>query len=116
MQVEVDVPNTDGALSPGMYAEVTLNVKRTGDALVVPIQAVDREGPQPVVLVVNPQNRVEKRIVQTGVATANRVEILSGVREGEQVVVANQASFQAGELVTPKQSVMAEASAATEAK
>lgn len=116
MQVEVDVPNTDGALSPGMYAEVTLNVKRTGDALVVPIQAVDREGPQPVVLVVNPQNRVEKRIVQTDVATANRVEILSGVREGEQVIVANQASFQAGELVTPKQSVMAEASAATEAK
>jgi len=116
MQVEVDVPNTDGALSPGMYAEVTLNVKHTGDALVVPIQAVDREGPQPVVLVVNPQNRVERRTVQTGVATANRVEILSGVREGEQVVVANQASFQAGELVTPKQSAMAEASAATEAK
>jgi RND family efflux transporter MFP subunit len=112
MQVEVDVINTDGSLSPGMYAEVTLNVKHTGDALVVPVQAVDRDGPQPAVLVVNPQNRVEKRTVQTGIATANRVEILSGLHEGEQVIVANQASFQPGELVTPRQSAIVAAGAA----
>jgi RND family efflux transporter MFP subunit len=110
MQVEIDVPNRDGSLSPGMYAEVTLNVKRAQDALVVPVQAVDRAGRQPTVLVVNPQHRVEQRTVQTGLATANRVEILSGLREGEQVIVANQSSFQAGELVSPKESsiVMAE--------
>jgi RND family efflux transporter MFP subunit len=110
MQVEIDVPNRDGSLSPGMYAEVTLNVKRAQDALVVPAQAVDRAGRQPTVLVVNPQHRVEQRTVQTGLATANRVEILSGLREGEQVIVANQSSFQAGELVSPKESsiVMAE--------
>lgn len=110
MQVEIDVPNRDGSLSPGMYAEVTLNVKRAQDALVVPVQAVDRAGRQPTVLVVNPQHRVEQRTVQTGLATANRVEILSGLREGEQVIVANQSSFQAGELVSSKASsiVMAE--------
>ena len=107
MQVEVDVPNPDGSLTPGMYAQVTLNVKRSGDALVVPIQAVDTSGSQPTLLVVNAQNRVEKRAVQTGVSTANRVEILSGLRDGEQVIVANQAGFQPDELVTPKQSAMA---------
>ena len=116
MQVEVDVPNRDGTLTPGMYAEVTLNVKRTGNALVVPVQAVDRDGPQPVITVLNAQNRVEKRIVKTGVATANRVEILSGLHDGEQVIVANQSSFQPGELVIPKQSTMVAASAATEAR
>jgi multidrug efflux pump subunit AcrA (membrane-fusion protein) len=99
-----------------MYAEVTLNVKRTGNALVVPVQAVDRDGPQPVITVLNAQNRVEKRIVKTGVATANRVEILSGLHDGEQVIVANQSSFQPGELVIPKQSTMVAASAATEAR
>jgi RND family efflux transporter MFP subunit len=109
MQVELDVPNRDGSLSPGMYAEVTLNIKRAQDALVVPVQAVDREGPQATVLVINPQDRVETRTVQTGLATANRVEILSGLREGEKVIVANQSSFQAGELVSPKQSSMATA-------
>ena len=95
-----------------MYAQVTLNVKRAGDALVVPIQAVDTSGPQPVLLVVNAQSRVERRAVQTGIATANRIEVLSGLREGEQVIVANQSSFQPGELVTAKQSVMAAAGAA----
>jgi RND family efflux transporter MFP subunit len=114
MQVEVDVPNADGSLTPGMYAQVTLNVKRSGDALVVPIQAVDTSGPQPIVLVVNTQSRVERRAVQTGIATANRIEVLSGLREGEQVIVANQASFQPGELVTAKQSAMATANDATE--
>jgi RND family efflux transporter MFP subunit len=115
MQVEVDVPNADGSLAPGMYAEVTLNVKRAGDALVVPIQTVDTSGPQPILLVVNAQSRIERRAVQTGVATANRIEILSGLRDGEQVIVANQASFQPGELVTPKQSAMAAAGAAADA-
>jgi RND family efflux transporter MFP subunit len=115
MQVEVDVPNADGSLTPGMYAQVTLNVKRAGDALVVPIQAVDSSGPQPILLVVNAQSRVERRVVQTGVATANRIEILSGLREGEQVIVANQASFQPGVLVTAKHSAMTASGAANDA-
>jgi len=114
MQVEVDVPNADGSLTPGMYAQVMLNVRRSGDALVVPIQAVDTSGPLPIVLVVNTQSRVERRAVQTGIATANRIEVLNGLREGEQVIVANQASFQPGELVTAKQSAMAVANDATE--
>lgn len=104
MQVEVDVPNRDGSLAPGMYAEVTLNVKRSGDALVVPVQAIDRSEAQPVVLVVDGQNRVERRTVQTGITTANRVEVVSGLHEGEQVIVANQSSFQPGEMVSPKES------------
>jgi RND family efflux transporter MFP subunit len=115
MQVEVDVPNADGSLSPGMYAQVTLNVKHTGNAIVVPIQAVDTSALQPTLLVVNTQSRVERRAVQTGVATANRIEILSGLREGELVIVANQSSFQPGELVTAKQSAMAAAGAANDA-
>jgi RND family efflux transporter MFP subunit len=116
MQVEVDVPNADGSLTPGMYAQVTLNVKHAGDALVVPIQAVDTSGPQPILLVVNAQSRVERRVVQTGVATSNLIEVLSGLREGEQVIVANQASFQPGELVTAKYSATTAASAASDAQ
>jgi len=115
MQVEVDVPNAEGSLTPGMYAQVMLNVKRSGDALVVPIQAIDTSGPQPILLVVNAQSRVEKRMVQTGIATANRIEVLSGLREGEQVIVANQSSFQPSELVTAKLSAMTASGAANNA-
>ncbi len=115
MQLEVDVPNANGSLSPGMYAEVSLNIRRVGDALVVPINAVFRDGNSQSVYVVNAQNKVERRNVTLGVTTANQAEILSGLRDGEQVIVANQAGFQPGELVTPKPSALASINA-SEAK
>jgi RND family efflux transporter MFP subunit len=104
MQVEIDVVNRDGKLSPGMYAEVALSVQRSGDALAVPIQAVDQTGGPPFVMLVNRANTVEKRAVRVGIAGANRIEILSGLNEGDKVIIANLATFQAGEAVVPKQS------------
>ena len=104
MQVEIDVPNEDGKLSPGMYADVTLNIQRAGDALVVPVEAVDQSGSEPFVMLVNSSNKVEKRLVRIGVSTANRVEILSGLNAGDNVIVANLATFQQGEAVTAKSS------------
>jgi RND family efflux transporter MFP subunit len=115
MQVEVDVTNADGSLSPGMYAEVSLNIRRSGNALVLPINAVYRDGNTQTLYVVNTQNKVERRNVTLGVTTANQAEILSGLRDGEQVIIANQASFQPGELVTPKPSALASINA-SEAK
>jgi RND family efflux transporter MFP subunit len=105
MQVEIDVPNADGKLSPGMYADVSLNIQRTGDALVVPIQAVDQTG-QPFVMLVDSANKVEKRAVRIGVSTPNRIEILSGLSDGDRVIVANLATFTPGETVAPKLSAM----------
>jgi RND family efflux transporter MFP subunit len=102
MQVEIDVPNKDGKLSPGMYADVSLNIHRSGNALVVPAQGVDQTGTQPFVMLVDSTNKVERRLVRLGITTANRIEILSGVSEGDKVIVANLASFQPGESVTPK--------------
>jgi RND family efflux transporter MFP subunit len=106
MQVEIDVPNPAGTLTPGMYADVSLNIQRSGDALVVPVQAVDQTGTYPFVMLVNSANQVEKRVVQVGISTANRTEILSGLKEGDKVIVANLATFQPGEVVTPKRSVL----------
>lgn len=114
MQVEIDVPNPKGELTPGMYADVTLNIQRAGDALVVPVQAVDRSGPQPFVMLVDSSNHVQKKIVRVGVSTANRTEILSGLNNGDKVIIANLATFQPGELVTPRRSVMADPTAGGE--
>jgi RND family efflux transporter MFP subunit len=114
LQVEIDVPNAKGELTPGMYADVTLNIQRSGDALVVPVQAVDQSGANPFVMLVNSANRVEKRTVVMGVSTANRTEILSGLRDGDKVIVANLATFQPGELVIPRPSAMANANASGE--
>lgn len=114
LQVEIDVPNTDGSLTPGMYANVTLHIRRSGDALVVPIQTVDQSSAQPFVMLVNSENRIEKRTVRVGVLTADRAEILSGLKDGDKVILANLASFQPGETVTPRPSAMGASSNSTE--
>ena len=106
MQVEIDVPNKDGRLSPGMYADVSLNIQRAGNALIVPIQAVDQSGSQPFVMLVDSANQVEKRPVSIGVSTANAVEITRGLSDGDKVIVANLSSFQPGERVAPQTSSM----------
>ena len=102
MQVEIDVPNSKGQLQPGMYAQVTLDIQRTGDALVVPIQAVDQSGGQPAVMLVDDSNHVQRRPVKTGISTANRTEILSGLQAGDKVIATDLSSYQSGELVQPR--------------
>jgi RND family efflux transporter MFP subunit len=105
MQVEIDVPNPHYHLQPGMYAEVHLSANSIPNALTIPIQAIRRSENGASVLVIDPQNRVEAREVKLGVESSNNVEILSGLSQGEKVVVGNLGAYQPGELVRPKQAV-----------
>ena len=101
MLTEVDVPNPDLVLSPGMYAETKIQLQQKDDTLVLPAEAVVQNGDHAYVLVVDSTNHVEKRTVTLGIETANQTEILSGLRDGERVIAAGQAEYQSGEVVTP---------------
>jgi RND family efflux transporter MFP subunit len=112
MDTEVDVPNPNLVLIPGMYAEVDLTLDRRKAVLTVPVLAVDNAGPDAgEVMVVTPNQRVERRKVLLGLETADRVQIRSGLNEGDLVVVSGRDRLQAGQEVRPKISVL-EASAA----
>ena len=102
MHTEVDVPNPNRVLIEGMYAEATLRLERKAAALAVPLQAVDHEGDRSSVVVVTPANKIEERTVTLGVQNAGFTEVLSGVTDGEQVVVGDRGSLKPGELVRPK--------------
>jgi len=101
MLTEVDVPNPDLVLSPGMYAETTIQLQQKNDTLVLPAEAVVQNGDHTYVLVVDSTNHVERRNVTLGIETANQTEILSGLRAGERVIAAGQAEYQSGQVVTP---------------
>jgi RND family efflux transporter MFP subunit len=101
-QVEIDVPNQKLRLAPGMFASVNLEVQKHAGALMVPIQAISRATGNSSVLVVGEHNRVEAHDVHTGLEDANSVEVVSGVKEGDRVIVANLGSYQPGELVDPR--------------
>ena len=95
MQVEIDVPNPTYHLQPGMYADVSAERRASSpNVLTVPINAIQRGQNATTVLVVDAQNRVQKREVQTGVEDANKVEILSGLSEGDRVIIGNLGSYQ----------------------
>jgi len=101
-QVEIDVPNDKLHLNPGMYADVTLQVQKRSDALMVPVQAINRSTNKSSVLVVGENNRVQEREVRTGLEDPSSVEVISGLKEGDRVIVANLGSFRPGELVDPR--------------
>jgi len=108
-QVEIDVQNPDYHLQPGMYANVKLLANTQHNVLTVPVTAIQRSAGKTSVLVIDPQDRVEVRQVQLGIEGSNRVEVVSGVREGEKVIVGNLGSYQAGEVVKPRPAILTSA-------
>jgi RND family efflux transporter MFP subunit len=104
-QVEIDIPNQKLHLAPGMFADVVLEMERHESALLVPAQAVNRAGDQASALVVGNDNRVQVRPIRTGLEDPNSIEIISGLHEGDRVIVANLGSYQNGQTVDPRMSI-----------
>jgi RND family efflux transporter MFP subunit len=101
MITEIEVPNPDLELVPDMYATVVLNVEKHPQALAVPTEAV-AEGKTHTVYVVNHDNQIEEREVKLGLETPDKYEVLSGLQEGDLVVIGSRAGFQTGQKVEPK--------------
>jgi RND family efflux transporter MFP subunit len=102
MRAEVDVPNPQMVLVPGEYAQVELPVEQNDDALVVPVEAVDRNGDEASLWVVNGTHSLELRRIKLGIESSGQAEVTSGVSENELVVVGQRSTLQAGEQVIPK--------------
>jgi len=102
MHTEVDVRNPDHVLVPGLYAEADLTLEHREDIPSVPLQAVNHEGDKTTVFVVNTNNELEDRPVTLGLKTATDAEVVTGLREGEQVVVSDRSGLKAQEKVVPQ--------------
>lgn len=100
MRVEMEVPNPTSELVAGMYAHVTLKVDRRQHALAIPIEAVPAGGKS--VFVVNASHEVEERPVRLGLETPAKYEVLSGLKEGELVMIGNPAQLATGQKVEPR--------------
>lgn len=85
-KVRCVVDNSDGALKLDMFAKVTLGTTEEADAVTVPVDAIQQVDGQPVVFVRQSVTRFERRDVRIGRRSGERVEIASGLRDGERVV------------------------------
>jgi len=102
MHTEVDIPNTSNQLVPGTYAEAVLTVAERGNALVIPLQAINHEADKTSVFLVGDDDRVQDRPVTLGIQTPNYAEVLSGLRAGEQIVISDRTALKAGQKVKPQ--------------
>ena len=101
MVAEVDVPNPDLKLSPGMYAETEISLQRRDSVLAIPTDALVQNDNAPYVLTVDPAGRVQKKAVTLGIEEPEKVEIAKGLNEGETVIASGQANYHPGEVVQP---------------
>jgi RND family efflux transporter MFP subunit len=99
MHTEVDVSNPQRVLVPGLYADAELVFDQAVNVLTVPVQALNRERNETTVFVVNESGILEDRTVRLGLRTADYAEILSGLKEGSEVVVSDRSALKAGEPV-----------------
>ncbi|WP_343029834.1 efflux RND transporter periplasmic adaptor subunit [Dechloromonas hortensis] len=86
--VRIDLPNPNNLLKPGMFAQLELPTAAKGAVVTVPNSAVIDSGTRQIVLVQAKEGRFEPREVKLGARSDDRVEVIDGVRDGEQVVVA----------------------------
>lgn len=99
MDTEVDVPNHDGTLVPGMYAEVHLHLANLPHVLSVPLDAVDGIGTSVQQTYVVRAGVIHLTTVKTGLQTPTRIQILSGLQRGDEVVVGRHTGLFDGEKV-----------------
>jgi RND family efflux transporter MFP subunit len=102
MHTEVDVPNPGRLLMPGMYAETTLTLEAKDNVLAVPLEAVTHEGNQTTVYVASSTGKVEDRVVTMGLETSTDAEVVSGLAEGDSVIVSDRSGLKPGEEVQPQ--------------
>jgi Cu(I)/Ag(I) efflux system membrane fusion protein len=86
--VRIELPNPGGLLKPGMFAQMELQVGGKAQAVTVPVSAVIDSGTRQIVLIQLKEGRFEPREVKLGARSDTYVEMQSGVKEGELVVVA----------------------------
>ena len=102
MPVELEVNNSDGRLSSGMFPEVVWAVGRTGSSLFAPVSAVVRTTEATFVVRIHDGN-TEWVNVQTGELDGKSIEVIGGLRDGDEVAARGTDELRPGTHVVTKQ-------------
>ena len=94
-KVTLQVIDPEAELKPGMFARVGVVFARKADALISPRAALVDTESQPTVFIVE-NGKAQSRRIATGLTESGRIEVLSGLRGNEQVVVVGQNGLKSG--------------------
>src|ERR1700730_7193345 len=103
MDTQIDVENRNGSLMPGMYTETFLSLGEKKNVLTIPLEAVNRNAEDATALAVNAGNVIEERHARLGLEDEKRVEVISGLGDGDRVVIGNRSEFHSGQKIQPQE-------------
>lgn len=95
-------PNRDGTLIPGMFVSVRLSQGDHNSAILVPEKAISKDQSKQFVYVVGPGNKVAYREIRVGQQSEGQRVVLSGLTEGDRVVVDGQQRIRPDQTVVPR--------------
>ncbi|WP_434361939.1 efflux RND transporter periplasmic adaptor subunit [Parasalinivibrio latis] len=99
--LRAEFPNPDGILLPGMFVRTIVTVGTDPEAILVPQKAISRTPRgEAMAMVVNKENQVEARMVETAEAIDHQWRITAGLEEGDKVVVEGLQKIRPGAKVT----------------
>lgn len=97
--VKVSLPNSEGHIKSGMFAELKVDTLSKQKVLTIPVSAVLPKTGQSIVYVVDEENRARPVEVQTGIKNDQYIEILTGLTAGQAVIVKGNTLVSDGTLV-----------------
>jgi len=102
--IKAKLPNPDGKLKRGMFANLNLIVSIREKALVVPETAIIPKGDSFFVFVVDADNKAQMKPVKVGVRMVGKAEIAEGLSVGENVIIEGYQKIGPGSVVNIKKS------------
>ncbi len=99
---EVQVPNAQGRLRPGSYAQVRFHLPRTAPSVIIPANALVPGGTDARVAVVGPDHKVHYAPIVTGRDFGAQLEVTQGLHGGESLVINPVETLAEGETVTTR--------------
>jgi len=99
LRVKGTLTNHEGKLRPGLFARADLGVAHREAVLMIPDEAVLERSDGKVVFRLVGQDKVERRVIQTGVHKGGKVEVTAGLSNGDKVVTRGHTALVDGAIV-----------------
>jgi RND family efflux transporter MFP subunit len=98
-QIEVEIPNQQFRLKPGMYATVHFTVEQRDNVLILPANAVVDQGGKKGVFLPGEGDVAKFQVVTLGMVQPTQVELVDGLTEGTSVITTGAASLREGDRI-----------------
>jgi HlyD family secretion protein len=100
--IEVEAPNPDYKLKPGMFTSVEMTVRENKNVPIIPIEALVREGGEDFVYVIEDGKAASKKVT-IGINDSIKLEVLSGLKAGDEFIMAGKYNLRPGMSVVKTQ-------------